>query len=290
MPFPLIILAGGRASRFGGDKPLAPVGPNGEALLDYTIHDARAAGFDPVVLVVRSEREDTVREHLRRTTAGAMPALIAQDLDTTVAPRAKPWGTVHAIVAAAPLIGTAFAVANGDDLYGAESFRRLAERLETRPDVHHLIAFPWEATLSPNGSANRGVCDVDADGRLLAIVERRGLRLDHGLPAGTMVSMNLWGFRSDAMNEFRKRLIDFADEHRDDPAAELVIPELVGTLLATQGWVVEVTPTTEQWVGVTYQDDVEWAQARVAALIAEGRYPHSLSVAPIHDRPPVLPA
>ncbi|MPY95293.1 MAG: NTP transferase domain-containing protein, partial [Acidimicrobiia bacterium] len=177
----LVVMAAGIGSRFGGTKQLAEVGPGGEALLDYTIADARRAGFGPVVLVVREAIRDAVGDHLARFHADAASfTLLCQDLDTSAAdagapPRDRPWGTGHAVLSARGEVRGPFAVVNADDYYGAAALDELGRALAApggrSPTTYHLVAYRLANTLSTEGTVSRGVCRVAADGRLETVTE-----------------------------------------------------------------------------------------------------------------------
>jgi NDP-sugar pyrophosphorylase family protein len=276
----LVVLAGGLGSRFGGTKELAEVGPDGEALLDYTIFDAVRFGFAPVVLIVRSTTRDSLRAHLERHGCRSSDLVfVEQDSDHLAPPRTKPWGTVPAVVAAREVIPGSFAVANADDLYGPASLEALASHLSTSSDDRqHLMAFELGNTLSPNGAVNRGVCDV-VDGLLRDVREVRGIDADTDLPPNSLVSMNLWGFTAAMMPLLRSGFADFLGRRHDDPVAEALLPDAVGDLVTSGAIHVAVHSSAEQWVGVTYQDDLAWARSRVAAMVAAGVYPASLAQA-----------
>lgn len=276
----LLVLAAGLGSRFGGDKQIAGVGPNGEALIDYTLHDAVRIGFDPIVLVVRSDIRNVVNAHL--VSQGWDPDRFVyadQDRDTSAPSRSKPWGTAHAIVSARHLLTAPFAVVNADDMYGPRSLETAAALLakEWPPGVEHLVGFDWTQTLAPSGTVNRGVCEVDDNGWLVGIRETRGVDRTTELPAGTLVSMNLWGFSAGMVDRLAERLSQFVGDHGHEPDAEYQIPDCVAELLASGEIKVRVEASSDQWIGVTHREDLSWAQARLAELVSEGAYPAKLN-------------
>jgi NDP-sugar pyrophosphorylase family protein len=278
---PFVVLAGGAGSRFGGDKPMTPVGAGGESLLDYTIHDALRVGFSPIVVVVAAGRRTAMSEHLGRHHGLAEIHLVDQAADTFVPRRDKPWGTVHAVVSARDLLTGPFAVANGDDLYGSGALTMLHDAM-TDPDdeahdapLAHLVAYRWRQTMPHHGSANRGVCRIDERARLIEIDEVRDLTTESPLDPDSLVSMNLWGFGESALGLFSTRLEQFVQADAAHPSAELALPDAVGELVAA-GATVRVLVTDERWIGITYADDVGWARERLADMIQAGQYPPQL--------------
>ncbi|MCU1400128.1 MAG: nucleotidyltransferase [Acidimicrobiales bacterium] len=278
---PLVVLAAGAGSRFGGEKPLAVVGPAGESLLDYTIFDAMRIGFDPVVLIVSDRNHRAIETHLAERHDVQRLRYAVQGHGSALPQRPKPWGTVDAVLSASRLLTGAFAVANADDFYGYDALRSLADALNIGSgrgeDVDHLVTYPWRSTMPPSGTANRGVCTVDPDGRLVGIDERRDLTSTSPLDADDQVSMNLWGFGPSAVDLLSRSLEEFFRSHGSDPNAELTIPDAMSHLVRV-GRTVLVHSTGRRWIGVTYPDDVEWARERIAELLSEGAYPARLAV------------
>ena len=267
----LVIMAAGLGSRFGGVKQIARVGPRGEAILDFSIIDGLAAGFGDVVVIVRSDIEDDVRQHL---------AALHPDLDVTFVrqddlgpDRAKPWGTLHAVLSAADTLSGPFAVINADDYYGPSSFDLAAEAIKgLEPGLAVNIAFELGHTVPPAGAVTRAVTEV-ADGFLTAIVETDGCeRRPDGtfsaggttVPASTPVSMNLWGFHHSALDDFVERWETFHAANGTDPKAECQLPTVVGELMAADRMEVKVVASPEQWIGITNPDDFELAKAALA--------------------------
>ena len=255
MSLSLVVLAAGVGSRYGGPKQIDRVGPGGATLLDYAVHDARRAGFERAILVVREGMEAEMRAAVgdriaRRfrldyaVQASALPAGF-------VAPagRSKPWGTGHATLAAASLLDGPFAVINADDFYGASSYQVLAEHLQRPPAAavaeHALVGFPLATTLSPDGPVSRGVCTVDVDGWLTSIrevveIERDGegarMRDDAGawqrLPGDTPVSLNFWGFTPDVLGALARASSASWPRAPQSPTAEYYLPSAVQALVA----------------------------------------------------------
>jgi NDP-sugar pyrophosphorylase family protein len=275
---PFVVLAGGRGSRFGGDKPLAVVGPNGEALIDYTVFDAVRAGFVPVVVVAGSGRVEGIRQHLAGHHDLRALQVIEQGADGATPPREKPWGTAHAVVSAWVALRGSFAIGNADDLYGYEALRVLFDAMtDTEPaDGSHLVAYPWRRTVPATGTANRGVCVTDDDGRLRSIREVRDLGPESPLDPSALVSMNLWGLSATLLERLSSDFASFVRDHADDASAELAMPDAIAPML-DDGLTVAVHPVDEPWIGVTYADDLPWVRERIADMIARGVYPIDLS-------------
>lgn len=263
----LLIMAAGLGSRFGGTKQLATVGPSGEALFDYSIRDAAAAGFGDVVVIVRSEIEDGVRDHLTARDHVLPIGTVRQD-DLGPA-RSKPWGTLHAVLSAAPVLDRPFAVINADDYYGPATFAVAAEQLAaSRPGLASNVAFRLGQTVPASGSVTRAVCQV-ADGRLTGIVETDGCerRPDGTLVAGgvevdedTFASMNFWCFDPTVLDDFAAHWDRFLRERGDDPTAECQLPTVVGDLIDEERLQVEVRTSPEAWIGLTNPQDLETAR------------------------------
>lgn len=266
-------MAAGLGSRFGGTKQLAEVGPNGEAFLDFSMSDAVAAGVDKVVLIVRSDIEDDVRRHVEPRHPDVEIAYVRQDEHGPS--RAKPWGTGHAVLVAAPEVAGPFIVCNADDYYGRTTYAAVAPLASGLPDGRALLAgFRMALTLPEHGEVSRGVCTVEGD-ELIELVETHGIgRRDDGSitatdPAGplaqeTVASMNFWAFPSSFFEELRGGFADFLDAHGDEASSEFLLPSVVNDLMRVRRMSVGVVPTAEAWVGVTNPDDLEVARTRIA--------------------------
>jgi NDP-sugar pyrophosphorylase family protein len=252
-------------------KQIARVGPRGEAILDFSIVDGLAAGFGDVVVIVRTEIEDDVRQHLAQLH-GEVPIRYVRQ-DDLGPPRQKPWGTLHAVMSAAPAVSGPFAVINADDYYGPSSFVLAAECLDgIEAGLAANVAFELGRTVPPAGAVTRAVTAV-ADGYLSAIVETDGCeRLADGtfsaggelVPPTTPVSMNLWCFDHSALDDFDERWHAFYQLNAGDPKAECQLPTVVGELMAADRMKVKVVASTEQWIGITNPDDFELAKKALA--------------------------
>ena len=299
MSLSLVVLAAGVGSRYGGPKQIDRVGPGGATLLDYAIYDARRAGFERAILVVREGMQAEMREAVGDRIARRVRldyAVQKAALPPSFAPppsRSKPWGTGHATLAAAPLIDGPFAVVNADDFYGAASYRVLAEHLRRASDralpEHALVAFPLAATLSPDGPVSRGVCTLDADGLLGSVrevlrIERQGedarfLEADGSwrqLPGATPVSLNFWGFTPAVLDSLAAGFERFLAESVAEPTAEYYLPAAVQALIETGQARVRVLGGGGPWAGLTYPGDRPRLVELVAGLTARGVYPAEL--------------
>lgn len=296
----LVILAAGMGSRYGGLKQVDPVGPSGETIMDYSVFDAVRAGFDRVVFVIRRDFEEVFRTTIGAKYAGAVPVDYAfQSIDdlppgfTVPAERAKPWGTAHAIRAARGVVQAPFAAINADDFYGRDAFQRLAEfltqpRAAARPRFA-MVGYRLDQTLSEHGSVARGVCDVDAAGRLVTVTEMTKIvrvaggaenREDPARPVALTgaerVSMNLWGFTPELFTALEARFPAWLAAHAQNPKAEWYIPFVVDELVGEGAAEVQVLPTESAWFGVTYREDKPLVVAAVQRLVQAGEYPAKL--------------
>jgi NDP-sugar pyrophosphorylase family protein len=296
----LVVMAAGMGRRFGGTKQIAPVGPFGESLLEYTLHDAALVGFGRVVFVIRPEIESLFRERIgRRVEAALATRYVFQELHDLPAGfalptgREKPWGTGHAVLSARHEIQGPFAVVNGDDFYGRGSLRAIADFLRsTRDDSfgrHALVGFPIENTLTEHGCVARGLCAVSSDGTLLGITERTRIRrqddsAEYAVDAsswqpiarGTAVSMNLWGFLPSMMSELERRFPEFLRAMDDPLQSEYFLPAVVDSLVKAGRATVRVLPTDDRWFGITYREDSGGVSTAIQTLVECGEYPTRL--------------
>ncbi len=295
----LVILAAGMGSRFGGLKQVQPVGPSGELIIDYSVHDAIRAGFSRLVAVIRKENEADFREAIGDRLGRHLPVDYAyQGLDDlpdgheVPDGRAKPWGTGHAALAATGRVDTPFAVINADDFYGAESFTALGRFLDTvtpESNSYALVGFPLKKTLSEAGSVSRGICELDAGGHLLSVTERtrimggsEGVAFEdaagnvHPLSGNEVVSMNMWGFTPPVFRQLEQQFSGFLDSGRGAGNGEFYLPEAINDLVDRGAATVEVLPTDESWFGVTYREDLEGCRGAIQSRIAGGVYPERL--------------
>lgn len=278
MPKTLVVMAAGRGSRFGGMKQVAGIGPSAESLFDYAVYDALRNGFDDVVFVVSEESRGPVTEHVEQGCGRHTQVRYALQ----EAPgRAKPWGTGHALLCASEVVEGAFGVVNADDFYGQQSYELLGGALTENAEDHVLVGFNLRESLSPNGGVSRGVCEVH-DGALVTITELHDLAEVDGtitnregvsLTGDELISANLWGFQPSFGKVLQVEFDRFLSEKGDDPEAEFLIGDAVGSLPRHGGSAVRVVPTEERFLGMTYKDDVAALKAEIASLVDAGRYP-----------------
>jgi NDP-sugar pyrophosphorylase family protein len=290
----LLVLAAGLARRYGRLKQLEPVGPTGEAILDYSIFDALRSGFGNVLLVIRHEIEQAFREHARRRWQGLPVDFVFQENSPgpDAITRHKPWGTTYAVVAAESAIDRPFGVMNADDFYGRGAIALLATALQQIGGLEAgvLVGYPLPATLSPHGGVSRAVCRVDAEGWLTGIVECTDVRRDGEairgtvagrpltLPPDAIVSMNLWGFTPRVLAPLRAGFEAFRASHAGDADAEYALPDAVSRLIEA-GERLRVIRAPDGWMGMTYAEDRETAVAHIATLVNAGTYPQVLFTA-----------
>jgi MobA-like NTP transferase protein len=273
----LVVLAAGRAKRYGGCKPLAPVGPRGEAVLDLVASDALDAGFSTVVLVLGPSTGPAIRYHVEHT----WPA----GVDVRFALQPEPWGTVNAVLSASEYVGDVpYGVANADDVYGRDSCALLATHLRTSPDTNALVGFRLADAVIGSSPVTRGVCRVGRDGTLLGIDERRqvaatpegGFVAADGREPATLspddrVSMNLWGF-TPAFHKTLQAAMDGAVDASEE--AEVLLPEVVAGALGSAGFT--LLPATGRCIGVTHPGDLALVQAELNRQVAAGERPAGL--------------
>ena len=269
----LLILAAGLGSRFGGDKQLVAVGPNGEAFLDYAIRDGLEAGVERIVVVSRTGLEAPLRAHLAVQHPGGLPLLIAHQ-DTFGPSRRRPWGTGHAVLSAAEHLDGPAIILNADDYYGPSGVRRTIETLATSEGPRGvLLAFELGRTLPKSGQVSRGVCQV-TDGRLVRLVETHGIRREGGSllaedPPGILderapVSMNLWGLPTHAVERLASQWAVFHSDHADDPSAEFLLPMALDEQLSEALLEIDVLVTDEDWIGMTNPTDLDAVRVALA--------------------------
>ena len=296
----LVIMAAGIGSRFGGGiKQLAAVGPNGEIIMDYSIHDAIEAGFDKIVFIIRHDIEDAFKEaigdRIEKICAelGVEIDYAFQALENVPAGysvpegRSKPWGTGQAVLACKGIIKEPFAVINADDYYGKEAFVRLHDFLQGyTPDKAGDLAmagFVLKNTLSDNGAVTRGICQMNEAHYLTGVLETSGIeKTADGAAAGgksididSLVSMNMWGFTPDFISEAKAGFVDFLRSSLpgNPLKCEYYLPTVVTEALETGKAEVKVLTTPDKWHGITYREDKPELVAALAAMHASGFYP-----------------
>lgn len=293
----LLILAAGMASRYGSMKQVDGFGPNGETIIDYSIHDAIKAGFGKISFIIREEFLDSFKAIFEPKLKGKVETdYVFQNFDLKqygideVIERAKPWGTAHAVLAARNQVHEPFCVINADDYYGYDAFEKMAKFLTTEVNDHtySLVGYQIDRTLSDYGSVSRGVCKVE-DGNMVEINERTQVYFKDGgdvyyeeggletqLPKDTRVSMNFWGFTPAVFEQSLPMFKRFAEANKNNPKAEFFIPLVADELIKSGTAVFKVIPTASKWFGVTYKEDKPIVQKSIAALIEDGTYPANL--------------
>ena len=300
----LVVLAAGMGSRYGGLKQMDSVAGHGQSIIDYSIYDARRAGFEKVIFVIKRALEEDFRRLVGdRIARGIQVEYAFQELDdlpagyAVPAGRKKPWGTTHAVLAARDLIHGPFAVINSDDYYGPEAFRLIYDFLSTQdeaavPQRYAMVSYLLGNTVTDNGSVARGVCRVGEDGLLREVVEHTRIEkdgsdacstLDGGetwvpLPGSTPVSMNFWGFQRSFVDEGEARFPEFLDRilAENPEKGEFYLPLLVSRLIGEGKAQVQVLPSEDKWYGVTYREDKPGVVAALADMTARGLYPENL--------------
>ena len=291
----LLVLAAGMGSRYGGLKQIDPLGPNGEIIIDYSVHDAILAGFGKVVFVIKKELEETFREVIGSRFEGKIEVAYAyQELtdlpEGFVVPegRAKPWGTGHAVYAARKELDGPFGVINADDFLGRDSFRRMGTFCAESCDPTHMamVGFRLSNTLSESGSVSRGVCETE-NGFLTSVTERLDIRRDISgviscvggqrrllLKDKTPVSMNVWAMHSDVFAIMEKDFAQWLEKGEGDPLKrEYYLPAFMDGLVKNGYATVAMLDTTSKWFGVTHKADKPQVQASLNKLHEDGIYP-----------------
>ncbi len=273
----LVVLAAGLGSRFGGSKQIASLGPNGEILIEFSIFDACRAGFDKVVMIIKKENEEVIRNIFARRIDKLIPVeYVYQDISripegySVPEGRTKPWGTAHAVLCAADAVDTPFGIINADDFYGYESFKILHDHLVASDEICN-VGFRLGTTLTEFGSVSRGVCSVK-DGYLREIVEMKAITRDSGVPLDSVCSMNMWGLFPDFFVDLKKAFVRFLDGLKDGQKEECYLPIVIGDLVREKGTKVRVLSTPSKWFGVTYREDVASVKENLKKLVDEGQY------------------
>lgn len=299
----LVIMAAGMGSRYGGLKQMDPIDKEGHKIIDFSIYDAKRAGFEKVVFVIKKELESDFRELVGDPISKHMEVqYVFQSLDnipegfSIPEGRVKPWGTGHAVLSCYDVIDGPFAVINADDYYGASAYQMIYDFLsEVKDDSvyrYTMVGYRLKNTVTDNGYVSRGVCDIDSNQMLKGIVERTRIE-KHGdgiaysedggksftsLSEDTIVSMNMWGFTASILEELKKRFAFFMNEEvRNNPEkAEYFLPSVVDQLLVAEKATVKVLNSEDKWYGVTYKEDKEGVVNAIASMKEKGMYPTRL--------------
>ena len=300
----LVVMAAGMGSRYGGLKQIDPVGPNGQLIIDYSIYDARRAGFETVVFVIKHEIEDTFKSAIGDRLSKVIDVKYAyQELTdlpegySVPEDRVKPWGTCHAILAARKVVDGPFAVINADDCYGPEAFKAIYDYLSSTPDQPNcyefaMVGYRLDNTVTENGHVARGVCVEDENNFLVTVTERTHIEKDGAnaryteddgvtwtaLPGNTIVSMNLWGLTRSFIHEAEARFPAFLDKAlAENPLkGEYFLPSVISQLIEENKARVKVLRSGDKWYGVTYQADKPMVVAALAEKTDSGLYPADL--------------
>ena len=284
----LVVMAAGMGSRFGGLKQIEPIGPGGEVLLDFSVYDAVKAGFTKVVFVIKHAIEKDFKEMVGKRIASRVKVeYVFQELDklpegyTCPVEREKPWGTAHAILCCKDVVKEPFAVVNADDYYGPSAFKQMANFLNEDNLDYAMVGFRLANTLTENGHVSRGVCEIE-NGVLKTIVERTKIidckfTEDDGatwtaLPEDTVVSMNLWGFRTDIFDYIETGFKAFLDEKINTPKSEYYLPLVVSERIEKGEKQIQVLVAEDKWYGVTYKEDKQVVVDAITKKMEDGLY------------------
>ncbi|MFI3325195.1 MAG: sugar phosphate nucleotidyltransferase [Clostridia bacterium] len=299
----LLVMAAGMGSRYGGLKQIDPVGVNGEIIMDYSVFDAKKAGFEKVVFVIKKENEEDFKQAIGDKISKYIEVKYAYqnlaDLPNgfeVPAQRVKPWGTGHAVLSAKEYIDAPFVAINADDYYGGQAFQKIYDFLTSKQSQDKMqitmVGYLIKNTLSENGHVSRGVCEVDENSKLTGITERTRIERVNGAPAftendgetwenlsdDTIVSMNMWGFPQEMMQELEIKFKEFLlkDAPSNPLKAEFFLPFAVNDLLEENKGEVTVLKSEDKWYGVTYKEDKEIVKNAMKNLAENGTYPNPL--------------
>ena len=299
----LVIMAAGMGSRYGGLKQIDPIDRKGHIIIDFSIYDARRAGFEKVVFIIKKDNEEEFKEVIGNRISKFMDVAYAfQELsnipENYQVPdgRKKPWGTAHAVLSAADKIDGPFAVINADDYYGYHAFSVIYNFLTTHEDTekysYTMVGYRLKNTVTDNGDVSRGICTVTQEGKLVQIVERTQIEKrktgivfteDKGqtweeLDGETLVSMNMWGFTESSLQKIKKGFPAFLEKGRkENPMkCEYFLPSVVSELIESEKAIVTVLESEDKWYGVTYREDKPLVMNAIEKLKDEGIYPQHL--------------
>ena len=288
----LLVMAAGMGSRYGGLKQLDPVGPNNETIIDYSVFDAIRSGFNKVVFIIREEfRADFESQITNKYTDIIEVDFAIQDLNniplgyTFPDEREKPWGTGHAILSAADIINEPFAVINGDDFYGQESFQLISQFYNNKTNTDFsMVVFQLENTLSDFGGVSRGICSSSKD-YILNISETHDIKSTEGKITSTSdlylngsepVSMNMWGFTPKLFSYLKDGFSRFLTHYSNEISSEYLIPSEINNLIESGKEKVRMLKSNSSWFGVTYKEDKPFVESQILDLIKSKEYPSKL--------------
>ena len=298
----LVIMAAGMGSRYGGLKQIDPVDKEGHIIMDFSLFDAKRAGFEKVIFIIKKENEDSFREAVGNRMAKYMEvSYVFQDINNipegfeVPEGRVKPWGTGHAVLSCIDEIDGPFAVINADDYYGKHAFEAIYNYLSEHEDDdkyrYAMVGYLLKNTVTDNGHVARGICMTNEEGELVNITERTRIEKRDGkiaftendgetwenLPEDTLVSMNMWGLPAKFINELEKGFPEFlASRKEGDIKSEYLLPQVIDRLVSEGKARVKVLETPDKWFGVTYKEDKQAVIDSLRALIASGVYPEKL--------------
>lgn len=285
----LVVMAAGMGSRFGGLKQMEPIARDGRVLLDFSVYDAKMAGFNKIVFVIKEAiKDDFISIVGKRIEKIIDVEYVYQELYklpegfTCPETREKPWGTAHAILCCKDVINEPFAVVNADDFYGRSAFKAIYDELTSDSTDYCMAGFRLKNTLTENGTVARGVC-VTKDGILESVTERTKINKDcqfteddgenwTSLSPDTLVSMNLWGFRPDIFDYIEKGFTEFLKENINEAKKEYYLPYIVTELIEKNIKNVKVLPAEDKWYGVTYKEDKPLVVAAIQEMVDKGLY------------------
>ncbi len=296
----LVIMAAGMGSRYGGLKQIDPVDEQGHIIMDFSIFDAKRAGFEKVVFIIKKENEETFKEAIGKRAEQVMEvSYVFQDLNNipegfeVPEGRVKPWGTAHAVFSCYDEVDGPFAVINADDYYGRDAFQKIYDYLSSHEDDdkyrYTMVGYQLENTLTENGYVSRGVCSTNEEGELVEVVERTRIEKRDGgaaytedegatwttLPEGSIVSMNMWGFTASILEEIKKGFPEFLKKglENNPMKCEYYLPSVVSDLLQADKATVAVLTSADKWYGITYKEDKPFVVEAISNLKKNGLYP-----------------
>lgn len=299
----LVIMAAGMGSRYGGLKQIDPIDDQGHIIMDFSIFDAKRAGFEKVVFIIKKENETDFKEAVGKRIEKVMKVeYVFQDLNNVPEGfevpegRVKPWGTAHAVLSCIDTVDGPFAVINADDYYGKDAFQKIYDFLSTNEDDdkyrYTMVGYQLENTLTENGYVSRGVCCINEASELVSVTERTRIEKkgdgaayteDGGetwidISKGSIVSMNMWGFTASFLQEIKNGFPAFLEEglKANPMKCEYYLPAVVSDLLAADKAAVTVLTSNDKWYGVTYKEDKPAVQAAIKGLKDSGLYPQKL--------------
>ena len=287
----LLVIAAGIGSRFRGLKQIASIGENGESIIDYSVYDAIASGFNKVVFVIRREFQKEFKDNITNKYAGKIQVeFVFQELNalpnglSCPKERKLPWGTGHAILSASNLIKEPFCVINADDFYGRESFKKIKDFFSKDSSNLSMVYFKLGKTLSPFGGVNRAICEFK-NGFLRNLIEKENIQNNNGvltsnnkslLDSRAPVSLNMWGFRPFIFDHLEEMFIKFINKNEENLNSEFGIPTVINYLIRTQREKFFALNSNSNWLGITYKEDIPFVESEIQKIVDNGEYPKVL--------------